>query len=174
MGHAACINQIHCQMKRIQHQSFMCQNPGTLLLRSKKACKWMSILPNGGFLMGVPPVLIHLSRIFHEINHAAIGVPSSMETQTFIDADRSGQHLFSNLCFAGPARRLGARHGAERRSSKAFVRLSTLGFSRFPKLVSSQSPKTQVISLFAYHGLVSPSFKYHQIPRLCIVRIISI
>ena len=66
----------------------------------------------------------------------------------------STQHLFSNLCFAGPVRRLGARHGAERRSSKAFVRLSTLGFSRFPKLVSSQSPKTQVISLFAYHGLV--------------------
>ena len=30
--------------------------------------------------MGVPPVIIHVHKIFHILNHPAIGVPPFMET----------------------------------------------------------------------------------------------
>ena len=45
---------------------------------------------------GVPPVLIHLNRSFHEINHPAIGVPFmethqvKIETPSWSEASRAG------------------------------------------------------------------------------------
>ena len=50
--------------------------------------------------MGVPPVIIHFSWLFHEINHPAIGVPPFMESHIFKIEKRVIEALKHERCMA--------------------------------------------------------------------------
>ena len=47
--------------------------------------------------IGIPPVIIHFSRIFHEINHPLWGNPKNWETSIFHETGTMSNGMFQRL-----------------------------------------------------------------------------
>ena len=63
---------------------------------SPYVCCFQPIHTFGGFLKWGYPQIIHLNRIFHEINHPAIGVALFQETSTFSSINELQMAIFNS------------------------------------------------------------------------------